>query len=47
MVATDPNEVTRWFEMVFQNWEAENLGLITVEPPAYSADIVVTDTAFI
>ena len=32
--------------MVFQNCEAENFGLITVEPPAYKADIVVTETAF-
>ena len=33
-------------EMMFQNFDAENLGLTTVEPPEYNADIVVTETAF-
>ena len=32
--------------MTFQNFEPENFGLMTVEPPAYKADMVVTDTAF-
>jgi hypothetical protein len=32
--------------MICQNREAENFGLTTVEPPAYNADIVVTETAF-
>ena len=31
---------------MFQNFEAENLGLMTVELPAYKADMVVTETAF-
>jgi hypothetical protein len=32
--------------MMSQNRDAENFGLTTVEPPAYSAAMVVTETAF-
>src|SRR6185436_14175193 len=46
IVATEPNDVIRYFSMMSQKREAENFGDTTVDPPAYSAVIVVTDTAF-
>ena len=34
IVATEPKDVIRYFSMMSQNLEAENLGLTTVEAPA-------------